>query len=86
MSEIELTVNNDAGIHLQVAGKIVRALSPLKSNVMVIKGNMKLNAKSIIGLTGMAASKGTLLKFVADGEDEQTAIERLRELFESNFE
>jgi phosphotransferase system HPr (HPr) family protein len=47
---------------------------------------MKVNAKSIMGIMMLAASRGTQLTIRAEGSDEEDAVEALSQLVESGFE
>ena len=86
MIEQIVTVTNRAGIHARPAAVLVQAAKDFKANIYLEKGHSKINAKSIMGILTLAAAYGTELKLIAEGEDEQTAIETIAYLFESKFE
>jgi len=56
--------------------------SNFKSDIKIIKDGIEVNCKSIMNLLLLAAGKGTVLKIVADGEDEEEALKAIRELIE----
>jgi phosphocarrier protein len=64
----------------------VQKCKDFKSNIFLEKENDKINAKSIMGIITLGATYGTELKIIAEGEDEQEAVDTLVKLFESKFE
>lgn len=50
------------------------------SDIFVVKGNKKVNAKSIMGIMSLAVSRGTEITITAEGSDEEEAVEKLVEL------
>jgi phosphocarrier protein len=86
MTEKIVTVINRAGIHARPSALLVQTTKNFKSNIYIEKNNDRINAKSIMGIITLGASYGTELKIIAEGEDEQTAVETVARLFESKFE
>jgi len=86
MTEKIITVTNRAGIHARPSALLVQTTKNFSSNIYIEKGNDRINAKSIMGIITLGASYGTELKIIAEGEDEETAVETLVKLFESKFE
>ena len=86
MTERMVTITNRAGIHARPAAVLVQAIKDFNCNIYYEKGKDRVNGKSIIGLLTLAASYGTELKIIAEGEDEEQAIETLARLFNSKFE
>ena len=86
MKEQTITISNRAGIHARPAAVLVQAAKDFKSNIYLEKGSDRINAKSIMGILTLAAVYGTELKIIAEGEDEEQAVETIVHLFESNFE
>jgi phosphotransferase system HPr (HPr) family protein len=78
-------VNIRNGIHLRLAGEIVKAANLFKSEVTISKDSMEVNAKSILGVAGLGAVYGTELTIGATGMDEREAVAHLVEMFRSNF-
>ncbi|MDR2592617.1 MAG: HPr family phosphocarrier protein [Chitinispirillales bacterium] len=85
MFEKDVTVVNKLGIHARPAGSIVRAASTFKSKVELVKDGNTADAKSIMNVMMLAASKGTVISVRADGEDEQEAVQAVISLFENKF-
>ena len=86
MVEKIITVINRAGIHARPSALIVQTTKNIKSNIYFEKGSDRVNAKSIMGVITLGAAYGTELKIIAEGEDEEYAVEALSKLFESKFE
>jgi phosphocarrier protein len=86
MIEKVITVINRAGIHARPSAMLVQTTKNFKSNIYIEKNNDRINGKSIMGIITLGASYGTELKIIAEGEDEQSAVEIIARLFESKFE
>ena len=86
MVEKIIKVANRAGIHARPSALLVQITKDFKSNIYFEKGANRINAKSIMGIITLGATYGTELKIIADGEDEEYAVETLIKLFESKFE
>ena len=82
----ELTVLNKMGIHARPAAMIVRITNRFKSEVFVEKDDEQVNGKSIMGLMMLAAGKGSVIKFIASGDDAQEMLAELEALFARKFE
>ncbi len=85
MTEKKLKVINKLGLHARPASLIVQSAMKFQATITVIKDEYKIDAKSIMGLMMLAAANGTELLFQADGADEQEAINRMEEIFNSGF-
>lgn len=85
MTEKKLKVINKLGLHARPASLIVQSAMKFQATITIIKDEYKIDAKSIMGLMMLAAGNGTELIFQADGADEQDAINRMEEIFNSGF-
>jgi phosphocarrier protein HPr len=85
VTEVDVVVLNESGLHVRTCGVFVQVASRFKAEVFVQHGDVEVNGKSILGLIGLAAESGALLRLRADGPDEQDAVTALRELVESRF-
>jgi phosphocarrier protein len=86
MVERIITVRNRAGIHARPAALIAQISNKFKSEVLIEKDDLTVNAKSIMGVITMAAGYNTQLTVRAAGPDEAEAVEALHNLFENKFE
>jgi len=85
MIETTAEIINKAGLHARAASKLVSLTSGFSSTIRI--GNDKMvDGKSILSLMMLAAVKGTTLKIVADGDDEEQAIQAIVELIRNRFE
>ena len=81
----ELTIFNATGLHARPASMFVQEAGKYKSEINIVKGEKKINAKSIMGIMAGGLSKGTVITIEADGEDEVVALNALSDLIESKF-
>ena len=86
MVEQLVTIHNALGLHARPAGVLSQAASQFSANIYIQKGLMKVNAKSIMGIMMLAASRGTQLTIRAEGPDEEEAVEALSKLVEDGFD
>ena len=86
MTEKIVKVINRAGIHARPSALLVQTTKNFVSNIYMEKGSDRINAKSIMGIITLGAAYGSEIKIIAEGEDEEAAIEILVKLFESKFE
>jgi phosphocarrier protein HPr len=90
MSEAKLSrtvvVINPQGLHARPADLIVKTANRFQSNVEIVKGQERVDAKSMLAIFTLAALPGTELVVEADGPDAAEAIESLCELFERGFD
>jgi len=88
VAERRLQVTSRLGLHARAAANLVRVASQFKSSLTIqrLDGNSEADAKSILSILTLAASRGTDLKIVASGEDEQEALEAVVGLFSRDFD
>lgn len=86
MKEKIIKVSNKMGLHARPAAILVQTSSKFQSNVKIIKDDFEVDAKSIMGVMTLAAARGSELKFVADGPDENEVLVAIEGLFNSGFE
>jgi phosphotransferase system HPr (HPr) family protein len=87
MIERTIVVKARLGLHARAAAKLVRLATRFKSRLSLerIDGNASADAKSILSVLMLAASQGTQLRAIADGEDEEEAIRAIDALFNDEF-
>ncbi|MBI4396298.1 MAG: HPr family phosphocarrier protein [Elusimicrobia bacterium] len=86
MLDRTFTVHNKLGLHARPAALFVQTTHKFFSQIRVIKDGVEVDGKSIMGILTLAAEHGSKLTIVADGPDEQDAIQKLGELFERKFD
>lgn len=85
MVEKEVQITNKLGLHARPAAMVVQTASKFSSEIRLIKDDLEINGKSIMGVMMLAAEKGSTIKIRVEGEDEAQALEKLIQLFESKF-
>jgi phosphocarrier protein len=74
------------GIHARPAAMIVRIASRFEGDIWVEKEGERVNAKSIMGIMMLAASKGTILTFYVNSSKNDEFQKEMSELFSSKFQ
>jgi len=82
----EVTIINRLGLHARAAAKLVGLAGRFGCEIKLVKGEREVNAKSIMGVLMLAASQGTALRLVAQGEDAEQALEQLEALIQRRFD
>jgi phosphotransferase system enzyme I (PtsI) len=87
MIEHQLTVTSRLGLHARAAAKLVRVASQFGSSVKLKRrdGSVTADAKSILSVLMLAATRGTELQLIADGVDEKQALQAVALLFADEF-
>lgn len=86
MISCEATITNPLGLHARAAARFVHAANGFASRVRVVRAGKEMDGKSIMGLLLLAASRGSVITIVADGPDEQAAIDALCTLVRRGFD
>jgi phosphocarrier protein HPr len=85
MLERTVTIQNRNGLHARPAAEIVKTAAKFKSDITLIRDDLEVNGKSIMGVMMLAAEYGSQLVLRVDGPDEEAAIAALASLIESKF-
>ena len=83
MAQRETKVGPEEGIHGRPAARILKAAKGFSSQIVLVKGDREVNAKSIIKITGFAR-KGEKVTVRAEGEDAEQAVETLAEVISAD--
>lgn len=81
----KLTIKNEIGIHARPAALLVKKASEFESKIEIDFNGKKVNAKSIMGIMTLRASKGSEITVITDGSDEEQAVNEIAKLIESGF-
>ena len=81
----DVTVKNQVGLHARPATFFIQKANEFKSSVWVEKEERRVNAKSLLGVLSLGIVGGTNIRIIADGVDEQAAVDSLDKLVESAF-
>jgi phosphocarrier protein FPr len=74
MKQLEITINNETGLHARPAKTLVNLVKQFKSEILIWHGEKKANAKSLISVLTLGASKGSQLRIQVNGDDEENAL------------
>ena len=81
----EVEVKNQVGLHARPATFFIQKANDYKSSIWVEKEERRVNAKSLLGILSLGIIGGTVIKIIADGEDETEAVNGLVALVDSGF-
>ena len=83
MKDVE--VKNQVGLHARPATFFIQKANEYKSSIWVEKEERGVNAKSLLGILSLGIVGGAKIRIIADGSDEQLAVDGLVKLVESGF-
>lgn len=90
----QVTIANRRGLHARAAAKFVKTAEQYDASIMVCRlepsglscAGERVSGRSIMGLMMLAASPGTTLELMVDGEDAEAATEALAKLVADKFD
>ena len=85
MVEHNLKIINQLGLHARPAALIAQTAGNFASAISLTKDNVKVDAKSIMGVMMLAAEHGSTLQLTVDGPDEKEAAAAIKQLFDNKF-
>jgi phosphocarrier protein HPr len=85
MPEREVQIINKLGIHARPAAEIVKTAGKFKSSVTIIRDDLEVNAKSIMGVMMLAAEFGATIVIRAVGDDAEQALDALQAVIANKF-
>ena len=85
METCKVTIQNTVGLHARPATFFIQKANEYKSTIWVEKEERRVNAKSLLGVLSLGIIGGTTIKIIADGSDENEAVEGLVALVDSGF-
>ena len=83
MKDVE--VKNQVGLLARPATFFIQKANEYKSSIWVEKEERRVNAKSLLGILSLGIVGGAKIRIIADGSDEQLAVDGLVKLVESGF-
>ena len=81
----DVKVQNKIGLHARPATFFIQKANEYKSAIWVEREERRVNAKSLLGVLSLGIVGGTTIKIIADGADEQEAVDALVKLVETGF-
>jgi len=85
MPEREVKIVNKLGIHARPAAEIVKTAGKFRSSITIVRDDLEVNAKSIMGVMMLAAEFGATIVLRAIGEDADTALDALASVIANKF-
>ena len=82
----DVVVQNQVGLHARPATFFIQKANEFKSSIWVEKEERRVNAKSLLGVLSLGIIGGTKIRIIADGSDEQAAVDGLIAFVETGFE
>jgi phosphocarrier protein HPr len=85
MPERTVQIVNANGLHARPAAEIVKLAAKYKSEITVLRDDLEVNGKSIMGVMMLAAECGSTLTLRAEGPDADQALDALSTLIGNRF-
>ncbi len=85
MAERSVQITNRNGLHARPAAEIVKAASRFQSEITLVREELEVNGKSIMGVMMLAAECGSTVTVRATGPDEEMALESITDLIHRGF-
>jgi phosphocarrier protein len=85
LTETELVIRNQLGLHARACALFVKTAAKFKAQVFVSRDDLEVNGKSIMGVMMLAAEEGSTIRVRADGPDEREALAAIQELVDGKF-
>ena len=81
----DVVVQNQVGLHARPATFFIQEAMKYRSTIWVEKEERRVNAKSLLGVLSLGIIGDTTIRIIADGPDEEKAVDALVKLVESGF-
>lgn len=85
MQTFHYTITDELGIHARPAGLLVKLAAGCKSDIIISKDGKEANAKRIMALMSLGATKGTEITVRVEGPDEGEAAKSVEEFLKANL-
>ena len=81
----DVVVQNQVGLHARPATFFIQKANEFKSSIWIEKEERRVNAKSLLGILSLGIVGGPSIRIIADGADEELAVQGLVDLVDSGF-
>jgi len=85
MMERTVEIVNKNGLHARPAAEIVKLSSKFKCEITIVRDDLEVNGKSIMGVMMLAAEFGSNIVVRANGVDAEAAINAIADLVAAKF-
>ncbi len=82
----EIVIANKLGLHARAATKLATLAANFEANVNLEQGDKSASASSILGLLMLESGMGKTISVIAEGNDEQAALDAVCQLIEDKFD
>lgn len=86
MTSRKIIVDHPYGLHARPATYFIQKANEFKSNIDILRDGRRVNAKSLLGVLSLGVVKGMEINIVANGTDEEAAVDALCELILNGLE
>jgi len=83
--ERSVKIVNKNGLHARPAAELVKTASRFQSEITMVRDDLEVNVKSIMGVMMLAAECGSSILIRADGPDAEQAADALAALVATGF-
>ena len=85
MPQRTVQIVNKLGLHARPAAEIVKTAARFKSEITIVRDELEVNGKSIMGVMMLAAEFGSTILLRAEGADADAALDALTALAAAKF-
>jgi len=85
MPERQVIIRNKLGLHARASARFATEASAFACDISLVKDDVEVNGKSIMGIMMLAAGKGTEIIIRGEGSDADAALDQLEALIDSRF-
>ena len=85
MKTFTYTIQDEIGIHARPAGNLAKKCKEFASVITIAKGEKEAGATKLMAVMGLGVKCGDTITVKAEGEDEDAAIEAVKEFLEANL-
>ena len=79
------TIKNKLGLHARAAAALVKTTGRFRSSIKMVKDDVEVDGKSIMGVLMLAAAQGSQVKVEANGSDAGEALTAIGEIIDDKF-
>jgi len=84
-AERTVRIVNKNGLHARPAAEVVKVASRFTCDILIVRDDLEVNAKSIMGVMMLAAEFGSELVIKANGPDAEAAVAAIADLVAAKF-
>ena len=85
MIKTSVTISNKLGLHARASAKLTKLAGSFPCEVWISRGELRVNAKSIMGVMMLAAGLGAEVGLEVEGPDEEAAAAAIKALVNDKF-